>query len=421
MALVGDIMSKGWILALGLLLAGCQYMGSDTSAASASNRPADSSNLPAHAASASVRFATYNTSLNDDRDGGLIARLEAGDDKARKIAAVIQHQRPDVILLNEFDYDDAQRAAELFQHKYLEVPQFGQQPIRYEYRFLAPVNTGVASGMDLDHDGRIGGSGRQYGDDAFGYGLHPGQYGMLVLSRYPIDAAAARTFQKFLWKDLPGANAPVDPKTHASWYPPEVWKNLRLSSKSHWDVPIKTPMGEIHFLVDHPTPPVFDGPEDRNGARNFDEIRLWAEYISPGEKSWLCDDAGKCGGLASDARFVIAGDHNSDPIDGAGRPGAIEQLRDNPRVNASFMPRSEGAVLASKAQAGQNLVQHGNPAEDTGDFGPRIGNLHIDYVLPSQHLKAIDGGVFWPTPGQTGADWLDASDHRLVWLDIVGN
>jgi hypothetical protein len=53
-----------------------------------------------------VRFATYNASLYEQTDGGLIARLEAGDDKARQIAAVIQHQRPDVLLLNEFDYDD---------------------------------------------------------------------------------------------------------------------------------------------------------------------------------------------------------------------------------------------------------------------------------------------------------------------------
>ena len=58
---------------------------------------------PGKSASPSVRFATYNTSLYEQTDGGLIARLEAGDDKARRIAAVIQHQRPDVLLLNEFD------------------------------------------------------------------------------------------------------------------------------------------------------------------------------------------------------------------------------------------------------------------------------------------------------------------------------
>ncbi len=45
---------------------------------------------------------------------------------------------------------------------------------------------------------------------------------------------------------------------------------------------MNTPGGTVHFLVSHPTPPVFDGPEDRNGARNADEIRLWQEYLSSG-------------------------------------------------------------------------------------------------------------------------------------------
>ncbi len=262
-------------LALPLLLAACQ------------------SASPGKTASPTLRFATYNTSLYADTDGGLVARLGAGDEKARRIAAVIQHQRPDVLLLNEFDYDDRQAAADLFQRDYLEAGQFGQAPISYPYRYLAPVNTGVPSGMDLDRNGKVAG-----GNDAFGFGLHPGQYGMLVLSRFPIDADAVRTFQSLAWKDLPGATSPVDPATGVAWYPPDVWARLRLSSKSHWDVPIRTPLGTIHFLVHHPTPPVFDGPEDRNGLRNRDEIRLWAEYISPGEKPWLCDDHGTCGGLA---------------------------------------------------------------------------------------------------------------------------
>jgi hypothetical protein len=197
-----------------------------------------------------VRVATYNGSLYDDREGGLIARLEAGDEPARRIAAVIQQQRPDLLLLNEFDYDADGRAADLFQRRYLEAGQFGQAPITYPYRFIATVNTGLPSGMDLDRNGKLGG-----GNDAYGFGNHPGQYGMLVLSKYPIDASAVRTFQHFLWKDLPGARSPVDPKTGADWYPPEVWAKLRLSSKSHWDIPVRTPIGNLHFLVHHPTPP----------------------------------------------------------------------------------------------------------------------------------------------------------------------
>src|SRR3546814_19470743 len=95
---------------------------------------------------------------------------------------------------------------------------------------------------------------------------------------------------------------------------------------------IGTPTGTVHLLASHPAPPGVDGPEDRNGARNAAEIRLWREYISPGDKPWLCDDAGRCGGLDADARFVIAGDLNNDPTDGDGRHEAIVELLEHPRV-----------------------------------------------------------------------------------------
>jgi len=361
-----------------------------------------------------IRFATYNTSLYSDVDGGVVARLRAGDPKARQIAAVIQHQRPDVLLLNEFDYDPDHLAADLFQRDYLQVGQFGQAAIRYPYRYLAPVNTGVPSGMDLDHDGKI-----QGGNDAFGFGMHPGQYGMLVLSRFPIDPATVRSFQRFAWKDLPGALVPIDPKSGKPWYSLQVWAKLRLSSKSHWDIPITTPAGTIHFLVAHPTPPVFDGGEDRNGRRNHDEIRLWAEYVAVGEKPWLCDDLGRCGGLRADALFVIAGDHNADPVDGDSAGDAIAQLLDHPRLLKYPAPESEGALLAASNTGGGNLAQRGSPAQDTGDFGPKVGNLRLDYVLPSVGLRVRASGVFWPKPGTVGADWIGATDHHMVWVDLT--
>ena len=354
-----------------------------------------------------MRIATFNTSMFSETSGGLIAKLESGSQEARKIAAVIQYQRPDLILLNEFDFDDAGRAADLFQQKYLEVGQFGQLSIHYPYRYLAPVNTGVPSGLDIDLNGIIGGTGRDAGNDAWGYGLHPGQYGMLVLSKYPIDVAKARSFQHLLWKDLPNASAPRDPKTGLAWYPPGTWTKLRLSSKSHWDLPVNTPLGRIHFLVSHPTPPVFDGPEDRNGARNHDEIRFWSEYLDTGEKAWLCDDQGHCGGLPGDAHFVIAGDLNSDPIDGDSRHQAIVDLLEQPRMLRLSAPRSEGAAL--DLQKGRNLL--GSPAEHTASF-----RLRVDYVLPSSDLPVVGNGVFWPAPGQPGSEWLDATDHRMVWV-----
>ena len=84
----------------------------------------------------------------------------------------------------------------------------------------------------------------------------------------------------------------------------------------------------LHLLVAHPTPPVFDGAEDRNGRRNFDEVRLWADYISGGKQAdYLADDQGRRGGLEEKASFVIVGDLNADPVKGAADYGrtAISQ------------------------------------------------------------------------------------------------
>ncbi len=363
-----------------------------------------------------LRVATYNTSLYTEDAGGLVRALEDDSAKARSIAAVLQRVRPDVVLLNEFDYDPTHRAADLFQSRYLGVAQpGGGDALRYPYRYLAPVNTGVPSGLDLDANGSVGGAGRDRGNDAWGYGLHPGQYGMLVLSRFPIDQARARTFQQLRWSDMPGALRPRDPAAALPFHDDTIWKQLRLSSKSHWDVPIQTPLGELHLLASHPTPPVFDGPEDRNGRRNFDEIRLWKEYLSPGNEAWLCDDQDRCGGLGDDARFVIVGDLNADPDDGDGYPGAISQLLRHPRVNATNPPRSTGGA---ELAAATGFARRGDTATHTGDFGPATGTLRLDYVLPSMQWQVVGSGIHWPVPGEPGGELIDASDHRLVWIDL---
>jgi hypothetical protein len=376
-----------------------------------------------------LRFASFNASLNRSTAGELVADLSTPDDpQAANVAEIIQRVRPEVLLVNEFDYDARGEALALFQDNYLSVPHNGAAPIRYPYRFSAPSNTGIPSGFDLNNDGSIGGP-----DDAFGFGFFPGQYGMAVYSQHPIDTDAVRTFQHFLWKDMPGALLPDDPDTPepADWYTPAELEVVRLSSKSHWDLPIRIDGRTVHFLVSHPTPPVFDGPEDRNGRRNHDEIRFWADYVDPRGATYIYDDEGVHGGLHPRDLFVIAGDQNSDPRDGDGVPGAIQQLLDAPQVNAGRTPASAGAVEASRVQGGANDEHRSAPRFDTADFAdvPGPGNLRADYVLPSRRLPIVGAGVFWPTSDDplsrlTGTfdpalGGFPSSDHRLVWVDVL--
>ena len=359
-----------------------------------------------------IRFATFNVSLYRKRAGQLAADLASGgDEQAHQVAEIIQRLRPDVLLLNEFDYDADRAAAESFQTRYLQVDHGDAQSISYSHRFQAPSNTGQPSGLDLDHDGEVGGPG-----DCFGYGLFPGQYGMLVLSNYPIQTEHVRTFREFLWRDMPGAHLPVDSEGR-SYYSDEELVRFRLSSKSHWDVPISFGGDIVHFLVSHPTPPVFDGPEDRNGKRNHDEIRLFADYIDPGRAQYLVDDNGQAGGLPVDASFVIAGDLNADPHDGDSYAGAVNQLLQHPLVDARQIPSSVGAL--ELAQVGVNSEHVGDASHDTGDFDDRrVGNLRIDYVLPSKTLLVSDAGVFWPPQNSPLSKLAKASDHHLVWMDV---
>ena len=369
-----------------------------------------------------VRFATFNASLNRFNAGDLAAELSApGSAQPDVIAEIIQRTRPEVLLINEFDYDAGNVALDGFQDNYLSVAHGTAEPIEYPHRYTAPSNTGIPSGFDLDNFGGVGGP-----NDAFGFGFFPGQFGMAVYSMHPIDFDSIRTFQNFLWKDMPGALLPDDPAFPgpADWYSPEELDVFRLSSKSHWDVPIDIGGGTVHFLVSHPTPPVFDGPEDRNGTRNYDEIRFWADYIHPGRSAYIYDDNGAYGGLAGDDRFVIAGDQNSDPLDGDSIPGAIQQLLEHPKVNAKMTPASLGAVEQATFQGGANTTHLSDPAFDTADFSDSApGNLRADYVLPRKNMKIMDSGVFWPLNTDplfplVGTFPFPSSDHRLVWIDV---
>ena len=206
---------------------------------------------------------------------------------------------------------------------------------------------------------------------------------------------------------MPGALKPVDRKTNQPWYSAEAWPHLRLSSKSLWDVPITVDGNTVHVLASHPTPPVFDGPENRNGRRNHDEIRLLADYLS--QAPYLYDDAGSKAPFAGQ-RFVILGDLNASVYSQETWPGTLEQLFAHPRVNAEFIPTSLGAQENAPGVTGA--------AEHTAAWRSRA-----DYVLPSKKgWRVVDGGVFWPAEASPEhrlvASRKASSDHRLVYLDL---
>jgi len=320
--------------------------------------------------------------------------LRGKDAQIKAVVQVIAHVAPDVILLNGFDYDLNSAALGAFRDQ---LAAAGQS---YPHLFALRPNTGLQSGLDLDGDGRIGGA-----RDAIGYGRFSGEGGMAVLSRFPFTGEP-RDLSALLWKDVPGHMIPP------GFYTSQALDVLRLSTTGHWDLSVLVGDRPVRLLSYYASPPVFDGPEDRNGRRNHDETQLWQLYLD-----------GKLG-PAPDAPFVILGDANLDPNDGDGRGAAMRALLARPDIQDP-RPKSRGGAAAAKSEAGPNLTHMGDPALDTANWseteGP--GNLRVDYVLPSADLRVLDAGVFWPLPGTPEAEVLavkdtEASRHRLVWVDL---
>lgn len=375
-----------------------------------------------------VRVMTYN--IEDVRTADL---RRSDHPRLQRAAARIQHLAPDVLLVNEMTYDQLGdpgyrsgdpdgHNAQRFAHHFLATPQADSlEGLSYQPVML-PVNTGLPSGFDLNNDGRVvsavpdlsappeDGSvapqtdaGRAYGNDAWGFGTFPGQYGMALFVRDGLTVLrdSIRTFRRLRWHAIPNASVPIDTTRFAPWYSPDEWAEMRLSSKSHWDIPVKLPHGEVlHVLASHPTPPGFDGVARRNNHRNHDEIQLWVDYLD--RDSYVVDDSGRAGGLHEGASFVIMGDLNADPDDESVFRDAIRHLIGHERVNGAVVPEASPARQADYPDL---------DPDDTARWETRA-----DYVLPSTTLTVDDSGVWRPNP--TRVPDVPVSDHFPVWMDV---
>ena len=281
-----------------------------------------------------IRIATYNVELSRKGPGLLLRDIEKGDAQVEAAAGVIAKTAPDILVLNGIDYDHGQLTLRAFS-KLIAARGHDMRHV-----FAARPNSGWATGLDLDGDGRLGGPG-----DSHGWGRFAGDGGMAVLSRYPLGEV--RDLSDLIWGAQDWA---LLPRVEGKLFPSEEALAVqRLSSVGHWVVPVEIEGQWLNVLTFHATPPVFDGPEDRNGKRNHDEIMLWRHLLD-----------GRLGeGL--EGAFVVAGDANLDPVDGQGLKAAIRGLLGDKRLQDP-KPVSAGAVTAADAS------HRGDPAMDTVDW-----------------------------------------------------
>jgi hypothetical protein len=296
-----------------------------------------------------VRLATWHGDFSRKGPGLLLVDLG----KAPPDLGPILSTAPDVLLLTDIDYDAG--FAALGGLRDLLV----QQGLTYPHLFALRPNTGMQTDVDIDGDGYRGGP-----RDAQGFGWFSGQGGMGLLSRYPVHLLADHS--AVLWKDVPDSAIAGDDPAH------EI---QRLSTTAHWALGLDTPGGPLTLLTLAATPPVFDGPEDRNGRRNRDEVLLWVHVLD-----------GKLGPPLPQGPVALIGNLNLDPVRGNGLHKVAQGMLAHPRLQDP-MPGSETVTWES------------------------TGPMRVSYVLPDRALAVGDSGVTPPVPG--------LGPHGLIWVDVI--
>ena len=317
-----------------------------------------------------MRIALWHTGLGRDGPGLLLQDIRRGAPDVLAVRDALVALAPDAAILLDIDHDrDGLALAALAR---LLAEGGHPMPVR-----LAPrPNSGRATGLDLDGDGRRGTP-----DDAQGWGRFAGAGGIALLSRLPLVDGSFTDHSALLWRDLPGARLPlVDGRPFPG---PEVWAVQRLSSTGHWEVALNTAMGPLTLWTWHAGPPVFGGPHGRNRARNADETAFWLRRLE-----------GAFGPLP--AHFLLMGGANLDAEAGDGDRSVMAELLAHPALQ-------DPAPRAPPPRGGEAGLA-------TADWPEGPGALRVEYLLPSSGVQVRDAGLIWP-PGGTG--------HALLWVDLV--
>ena len=224
--------------------------------------------FPRPALASPLRLAVLQSGLGREGPGLLLRDIRRQEADVLAARDVILAARPDILLLLRLDYDLNNSALNAFADLLAEAGH----PM--PHRFALRPNTGIATGLDMDGDGRTGTP-----DDAQGFGRFAGAGGMAILSRHPVDTSAVVDHSGFLWRDLPEA---MIPRRDGSAFPSDaVFAIQRLSSTGHWQVPVVLPDGRrLTLLAWHAGPPVFGGRLDRNRRRNHDENAFWQHLLN---------------------------------------------------------------------------------------------------------------------------------------------
>ena len=336
------------------------------------------------------------------------------------MAEIIQRVRPDILLLQEFDYDAAGASLAAFQANYLGTAAGRRRTDSLRVYVLCRVQHRrtfrLRSRSRRAHCRR-----RRRTRDSVNF---PGSTPWCCCRVSRSTRHAVRTFRKFLWRDMPGALLPDDPATRCA-------RRLVFARAARGAaVVVEVALGRAGaYRPVHLAPAgqssdaaVFRraGGSQRAAQSRRDPL---VDRLSERARRYLRDDDGRSA-ASTGKTFVIMGDQNSDP--GRRRQPARRHRRDCCSIRGSTRSscRKAPARIEASAAAGwrerraarRSALRHRRlqrprrrqPARGLSAAVEGAARVRRRRVLAAPGRSAVEAG----------GDPPPSSDHRLVWLDI---
>jgi len=361
---------------------------------------------------AGLRYGHFNIKeLSTDK------LLDDADQQVNAAAEVIARFNPDIVDINELQYDiEGLPTGDMPGAAYPVEPGGIDGGAENAQRLADRI---AAANPDATYDHvliTVGNSGMWWDDtgdfDSWslrGWGDWEGRFNTAVLSKFPILRDEVRVISDLAWEDLPD-NQLADMEAEIGMVPPA---GFPLFEKALIIVPVDLGTETLYLVLLHPvaSPSRFDVI---NPYRNYDELHALALFLDgtlPGVEP-----------LPAGAKFIISGDLNADPdsSDSDGIAGAAQLVTEHPSVVAVF---PEGA--GTEGRNGEYNTYMSGCGNDDGETveDPRDAfQLQLDYILPSVTIgEPIDQAIFFPDFQSAREDFdlaCYASDHRFLWADL---
>ncbi len=316
-----------------------------------------------------IRIVHYNIKELDSEKIQKFSRFP-NLEQLRSAAKTLRELDPDILSINEMQYDRPGVPTTQFRTEGKNIKQFAKlSGLSLPYYSFDPANTGEnAKKLENNYYPPMGFPNWIEYADLVNFGMFPGQYSSGALSKYKVRDKVV--ISKLTWKQF---NPQIDLSQFADAKGNPLPEDIELFDKNFSDITLKIQGKDVHLVLLHTVPAFgFGNKNTPNFLRNRDQLAFLKWYLTGQPERPDLDIKP----LNKETRFIAMGDWNID-----------------------YKKEQGGEIIKSLMTQFQPWLENPNSTYIGDNFSQNTDfSATLDYILLSHHFKILNSGILSPDP-----------------------